>query len=144
MNLLVINYEYPPIGGGGGVICRDICEEVASKGHGVTVITSGFEGLLSYEHLDGVDIHRVRVMMRWRRDAASLPSLLSYVPLCVWKGAALLRAGRFDVINTRFAVPSGPAGQSLSDRFRVPNVLTIHGGDIFDPSKALSPHRTFA
>jgi len=124
------------------VICKDICEEIASKGHSVTVITSGFEGLLSYEEVGGVGIHRVRVMLRWKRDAASLPSLLSYVPLCVWKGEELFRSMRFDVINTHFAIPSGPAGHYLSKRFRVPNILTIHGGDIFDPSKALSPHRT--
>lgn len=143
MNLFVINYEYPPIGGGGGVICRDICEEIASRGHGVTVITSGFYGLPPFESVNGVGIHRVPVMMRRERDVASLPSLLSYVPRCVGKGAALFRDERFEVINTHFAVPSGPAGQYLSGRFRVPNVLSIHGGDIYDPSKALSPHRTF-
>ena len=143
MNILVINYEYPPIGGGGGVICRDISEEIASKGHRVTVITSLFDGLLPYESINRVGIHRVPVLMRSKRDVASLPSMLSYVPRCVRKGAELLRAQRFDVINTHFAVPSGPAGHHLSGRFRVPNVLTIHGGDIFDPTKTLSPHRTF-
>lgn len=125
------------------MICRDICEEVVAKGHDVTVITSGFDGLLPFENVNGVEIHRVPVMMRRKRDAASLPSMLSYVPLCVWKGEALFRGRRFDVINTHFAIPSGPAGHYLSERFRIPNVLTIHGGDIFDPSKALSPHRTF-
>jgi glycosyltransferase involved in cell wall biosynthesis len=143
VKLLVINYEYPPIGGGGGVICRDICEEIGSRGHEVTVITSGLGDSPSYESTNGVGIHRVPVMMRSKRDVASLPSMLSYVPLCVRKGTALFRSRRFDVINTHFAVPSGPAGHWLSERFRVPNVLTIHGGDIFDPSKALSPHRTF-
>jgi len=143
MHVLVINYEYPPIGGGGGVICRDISEEIASRGHSVTVITSRFDGLSAFESINGVEIHRVSVIMRRKRDAASLPSLLSYVPVCIWKGEALSRARRFDVINTHFAVPSGPAGQYLSNRFCVPNVLSLHGGDLFDPSKTLSPHRTF-
>ena len=142
MNILVINYEYPPIGGGGGVICRDICEEIASKGHQVTVITSQYDALLSYESINGVGIHRVPVLMRTKQNIASFPSMLSYVPQCIRKGAELFRSQRFDVINTHFAIPSGPAGHHISGRFRVPNVLTIHGGDIFDPSKALSPHRT--
>lgn len=68
MNILVVNYEYPPIGGGGGVICRDICEEIASKGHHVTVITSQFEGLLPYERINGVEIHRTPVLMRDRKS----------------------------------------------------------------------------
>ncbi len=142
MNILVVNYEYPPIGGGGGVICRDICEEIASKGHRVTVITSLFGGQPPYEKINGVEIHRIPVLMRTKQNVASLPSMLSFVPLCIRKGAALFRNERFDVINTHFAVPSGPAGHHLSCRFGIPNVLTIHGGDIFDPSKALSPHRT--
>jgi glycosyltransferase involved in cell wall biosynthesis len=48
----------------------------------------------------------------------------------------------FDVINTHFAIPSGPTGYVLSRYFRLPNVLSIHGGDIYDPTKTLSPHRT--
>jgi glycosyltransferase involved in cell wall biosynthesis len=48
----------------------------------------------------------------------------------------------FDVINTHFAVPSGPVGYVLSKALHVPNVLSIHGGDLFDPSRSLSPHKT--
>jgi glycosyltransferase involved in cell wall biosynthesis len=143
MDILVINYEYPPVGGGGGVICRDISEEIAARGHRVTVITSLFDGLLLYERIHGVEVHRMPVLMRRKQNVASLPSMLSYVPLCIRRGASLLRSCRFDVINTHFAIPSGPAGHHLSSKFRVPNVLTIHGGDIFDPSKPLSPHHTF-
>ncbi len=143
MNILVVNYEYPPVGGGGGVICRDICEEIASKGHEVTVLTSLFDGLLPFERVNGVEIRRLPVLLRTRQNVASLPSMLSFVPLCIREGARLFRSRRFDVLNTHFAVPSGPAGHNLSGRFGVPNVLTIHGGDIFDPSKTLSPHHTF-
>lgn len=142
MNILVINYEYPPVGGGGGVICRDLSEEWAAKGHGVTVVTSRYGSLPDDEMLNGVAVRRVPVLLRKKQDVASLASMLSYVPLCVREGNALRKRARFDVINTHFAVPSGPAGQHLSRKAGIPNVLTIHGGDIFDPSKALSPHRT--
>jgi len=142
MNILVINYEYPPIGGGGGVICRDISEEIASKGHRVTVVTSLYDSLPQHEKLNGVTIVRVPVVMRGKKDVASFLSMISYVPLCIWKVTSLLRREQYDVINTHFAVPSGPAGQYISDKYGIPNVLSIHGGDIFDPSKSLSPHET--
>ena len=29
MKILVLSYEYPPIGGGGGVICKNISENLA-------------------------------------------------------------------------------------------------------------------
>jgi glycosyltransferase involved in cell wall biosynthesis len=142
MKILVINYEYPPIGGGGGVICKDIAEEIASKGHGVTVLTSHFASLPEQETLNGVTIFRVPVLMRGKKDVASILSMITYVPLCIRKAASLLERERYDVINTHFAIPSGPAGQYISDKYRIPNVLSIHGGDIFDPSKSLSPHDT--
>jgi len=142
MNILVINYEYPPIGGGGGVICKDISEEIASKGHRVTVVTSHYDSLPEHENLNGVTVIRLPVVMRGKKDVASFLSMISYVPLCIRKVAHLLRREKYDVINTHFAIPSGPAGQYISDKYGIPNVLSIHGGDIFDPSKSLSPHDT--
>jgi glycosyltransferase involved in cell wall biosynthesis len=142
MNILVVNYEYPPIGGGGGVICKDISEEIASKGHRVTVVTSHYDSLPMHETLNGVTIIRLPVVMRGKKDVASILSMISYVPLCIRKATSILRRERFDVINTHFAIPSGPAGQYISDKYGIPNVLSIHGGDIFDPSKLLSPHDT--
>jgi len=142
MNILVINYEYPPIGGGGGVICKDISEEIVLKGHHVTVVTSHYDSLPEHENLNGVTIIRVPVVMRGKKDVASILSMISYVPLCIRKVTSLLRREKYDVINTHFAIPSGPAGQYVSDKYRIPNVLSIHGGDIFDPSKSLSPHDT--
>lgn len=142
MNILVINYEYPPIGGGGGVICKDISEEIVLKGHHVTVVTSHYDSLPEHEILNGVTIIRLPVVMRGKKDVASFLSMITYVPLCIRKVTSLLRREKYDVINTHFAIPSGPAGQYVSDKYRIPNVLSIHGGDIFDPSKSLSPHDT--
>ena len=142
MNILVINYEYPPIGGGGGVICKDISEEIVLKGHHVTVVTSHYDSLPEHEKLNGVTIIRVPVVMRGKKDVASFLSMISFVPLSIRKATSLLRREQYDVINTHFAIPSGPAGQYLSDKYKIPNVLSIHGGDIFDPSKSLSPHDT--
>jgi glycosyltransferase involved in cell wall biosynthesis len=142
MNILVINYEYPPIGGGGGVLCKDISEGMATKGHHVTVVTSRFGSLPQNEIINGVNIYRVPVLMRKKRIVASISSMISFVPMCIWKVKNLLHYDMFDVINTHFAIPSGPAGQYISRKYNIPNVLTILGGDIIDPSKFLSPHNT--
>jgi L-malate glycosyltransferase len=143
MNILVINYEYPPIGGGGGVLCKDISEGIAAKGHRITVVTSHYGSLQKNENLHGVNIFRVPVLMRKKQTVASMTSMISFVPMCIWKVKQLMEGNTFDLINTHFAIPSGPAGQYISRKYGIPNVLTILGGDIIDPSKFLSPHNTF-
>ncbi|MDD4073734.1 MAG: glycosyltransferase, partial [Desulfobacterales bacterium] len=85
MKLLVVNYEYPPIGGGGGFVTRDIIENIAERGHGVTVITSHYNGLKKQETINGVDIIRVPVCCRKQMEAANLISMLSYLPSSIIK-----------------------------------------------------------
>lgn len=143
LRILTINYEYPPVGGGGGFICRNVMEELAEFGHQIVVITSHYNDLPKYEKHNNVDIYRVPVILRTKQDVASVPSLLSYVPSCILKAIKMLKTQRFDVINTHFAIPSGPAGHFISNKFKIPNVLSIYGGDIYDPTKFLSPHKNF-
>jgi glycosyltransferase involved in cell wall biosynthesis len=142
MRILVINYEYPPIGGGGGFVTRDILEEIASKGHKVAVVTSHKDGLERDEVVNGVQVMRVPVLMRKKDQVASISSMLSYLPSSLFSIMKLIQRERFDIINTHFAIPSGPTGYLISKRYNIPNVLSIHGGDIFDPSKPYSPHKT--
>lgn len=139
--VLIVSYEYPPLGGGGGVIFRDLAEELA-RSIDVTVLTSGGPGLAPQERQGKLEIVRVPVLMRDSESTASLPSMLSFFPSSLKAGARILRQSRFDLVHTSFAVPSGPSGLLLARHFGLPHVLSLHGGDIYDPSKALSPHRT--
>ena len=40
MKILVLSYEYPPLGGGGGVICKNISENLAKLDRTVTILTT--------------------------------------------------------------------------------------------------------
>lgn len=140
LRILFCNYEYPPLGGGGGVVMAAMARALAER-HDVTVLTSRAAGL-SAEGMDaGVKVVRVPVFFRRHLAVANLPSMAAYLPMGLLRGLKLGRAGRFDVINTHFAVPSGPLGDWLSRRLDIPNVLSVHGGDLYDPSKKSSPHR---
>lgn len=109
--------------------------------HDVTVLTSRAAGLPAESMDANVKVARVPVFFRRHLAVANMPSMAAYLPMGLLRGLKLGRRAGFDVINTHFAVPTGPLGDWLSTRLDIPNVLSVHGGDLFDPSKKSSPHR---
>jgi glycosyltransferase involved in cell wall biosynthesis len=140
LRILFCNFEYPPLGGGGGVINALLAAELAKR-HEVTVLTSRGLGTPAESTEDGVRVVRVPVFFRTQQAAANIPSMLAYLPMGAHSGKKLLCTTRFDIINTHFVLPSGPVGDVLARYGHIPNVLSVHGGDVYDPSKWTSPHR---
>jgi len=112
-----------------------------ARRHEVTILTSRAANLPPVSIDADARVVRVPVLFRRQLAVANFPSMLAYLPAGLWRGAKLGRERRFDVINTHFALPTGPVGDGLSRWLDVPNVLSVHGGDLFDPSKQSSPHR---
>jgi glycosyltransferase involved in cell wall biosynthesis len=139
MRVLMINYEFPPLGGGGGVASYQIAKALTEREHEVDILTTRWRGLPSEDVVDGLRVYRVPVVGRGDLATASLISMLSFVPSGVAEGYRKLRKKRYDILNSHFAIPSGPTGVTLSRLFGIPHVLTIIGGDIYDPTKRLSP-----
>ncbi len=140
MNILMINFEYPPLGGGGGVATHDIAQELSQR-HTVHVLTTAFTGLPREEIVEGVVVHRVPVLGRVSLPTATFISLITFAPAALFAGIRIMKKTKFDVVYAQFVIPSGLPAAWLSMLFRVPFVLTFVGGDIYDPSKGISPHR---
>lgn len=140
MRILFCNFEYPPLGGGGGVSNALLAEELAKR-HDVTVLTSKAFDLPAQSVESGVKVVRVPVVFRKKQSVASMRSMFSFVPSALHAGTKLMRQHEYDIINTHFVLPSGPVGHTLSRLGQVPHVLSLHGGDLYDPSKTFSPHR---
>jgi glycosyltransferase involved in cell wall biosynthesis len=129
MRILVLNHEFPPIGGGGGRAAEDICRGLARRGHDVTVLTTYLKGLPYKEKKDGYQILRIP-SLRIQPFRASFVAMAAYVLAGLWPGYRTIRLLRPDVIHVHFAVPAGVLAWALSKFSGIPYVLTVHLGDV--------------
>ncbi|MEA3365455.1 MAG: glycosyltransferase family 4 protein [Candidatus Hydrogenedentes bacterium] len=142
MKILVLNYEYPPIGGGAAPICRDLCELFARRGHEVDVVTMAFGDLPRHETRNGVAITRSWAL-RKKQGTCETHEMVSYVLSALPGIIKRLRRGGYDIIHGHFIVPTGLLAM-VSTRFaRVPYVLTAHGSDVpgHNPDRFTFEHR---
>jgi glycosyltransferase involved in cell wall biosynthesis len=135
LKILIVNYEHPPLGGGGGVCTQNVARALAEKGHTVHILTSGAKGLPRESDEEGVKVFRVPVLGRKDLSTASNLSMFTFPLTSIPRGLLLCLKHRYDIINTHFYAPSGPTGMVLSFITRIPNALYIHGADVYDPTR---------
>ncbi|MCH7588636.1 MAG: glycosyltransferase family 4 protein [Chloroflexi bacterium] len=129
MKILVLNYEYPPVGGGGGRASADLCSALVARGHQIKVLTSHHRSLPMEETIDGCNIIRVP---SGRKDLAraTFVSMAGFIVGGFLPGYRLIKSWKPNVIHVHFAVPTGVLAWLLSIVSGVPYVLTAHLGDI--------------
>lgn len=142
MRILVLNYEYPPLGGGAAVATAAVAQGLVERAVQVDVVTAGTgtaaehctpeSGPERFEH-PNLRVFRVRssrtgVHQAGMGDAASY--LLAALPLI----RQLMRTHTYDAIHVFFSLPTG-ALLPLLDLRGTPVVVSLRGSDVpgYDP-----------
>ena len=129
MRILVVNYEFPPLGGGAGNVSAYIARHIASQGVQVAVLTSHFKGLPRQQVIDGYKVHRVPVLRR-HIYKCSIYEMFSFVANSIIPGWRLARQFRPDLVHIHSGFPTGPLGYWLKMTLGIPYIMTLHGGEV--------------
>ena len=100
MNLLFINYEYPPIGGGAATATREIARALLKLGHRITVVTSRTPCLKGYTVEESVHIYRLRGL-RIREDRSNLLEMLVFICSAYVSAVRIAKRNRVDAIKKK-------------------------------------------
>lgn len=129
MKILMLNYEFPPIGGGGGQAHLALLRQYAERPDlEVQVLTSAPKpGLSAEEFASNIRIHKVGIHKRdlhvWRRSEV-LAWLRTAGPF--YRG--LVRQERYDLVHAFFGFPTGwLCYRSVK---RLPYIISLRGSDV--------------
>lgn len=129
LRILMINYEFPPFGGGTGLACSRLLDEFAGlPSLEIEVVTSGPGRRIEVEcPAPSTRIHRLPVHKRvhhyWR--ASELVEWTARALVCSRRLAA---TRRFDLCHCWSGWPAGLIGLALSKR--LPYIVSLRGSDV--------------
>jgi glycosyltransferase involved in cell wall biosynthesis len=128
-NFLLINYEYPPIGGGAASATRNLAIALRGHGHRVVVLTSAFQKLRGTSIEDDVEVVRVQVG-RKEPHRATLLQMFGFITVGSWVVRSVARHHSVDRVIAFFSIPSGIVAWLLNRRTKIPYVISLRGGDV--------------
>ena len=136
MRILLINYEFPPLGGGAANATKHLAGEWRA-GHEVTVLTSAYGDLPRQEIMNGFTIKRLSTLRR-RQDRCTVAEMAIFMLSSI--GAALRHATdcRPDVACAFFGLPCGPAALALKKVLGVPYVSFLCAAEMCRASNPMT------
>jgi glycosyltransferase involved in cell wall biosynthesis len=129
MRILVLNYEFPPLGGGASPVSYEIAKGYIREGHHVAVVTMSYKGLPEHETREGIEIYRVPCI-RKKKEICRPWEMLSYTVSAKRFLKQHLKTHNYDLNHTHFIIPTGIVSSWANKKFGLPYIVTAHGSDV--------------
>lgn len=129
MNILLINNEFPPIGGGGSTVTKYALRYLTQAGHQVTLLTSRWRNLPAEEEIEGARVIRIPTIRRYQ-DFCAQWELVIFGLSALCYAFAFTLVHRVNFIQAYFAVPAGFVAWIISYLQGIPYGVYFGGSDI--------------
>jgi len=134
--ILVLNYEFPPLGGGASPVSFEIAQKLSETGEfDIDVVTMGYKDLSDYEEINpNFRVHRVKCL-RSKKEICHPWEQLTYLFTGYLKSAQLIKElkkqnQKYHICHTHFIIPTGVISYLLKKRFGLDYIITSHGSDV--------------
>ena len=139
MRILLVNYEFPPVGGGAGRACWHLCQELAKLGIHVDVVTSQGEKTLEYR-LSGAHIYSLPTH-RKNTHQTGIQAMFEFLVRAFFVMRKRIRENHYDLVHYFFSIPTGLLSFFVARD--IPFMVSLRGGDVpgYNPGELQIMHK---
>lgn len=129
LKILMLNYEFPPIGGGGGKAHQCLLKQYAGDSQlKIDVLTSAPEpGFTHQKFSDNIDLYKVGIHKKglhyWRKT-----EVLEWLLKAGLYYRKMLRSNNYDLVHAFFGFPTGWLCYRTADK--LPYIISLRGSDV--------------
>lgn len=129
LHVLILNYEYPPLGGGAANALYYLLREFSSLSDvKVDLVTSSPDGKFELARLsDNVSIHKMAIKKK-NRHYWTQREIIDYSVKASRYARRLMDATHYDLCHAFFAIPCGVTAYRF--RRRLPYIVSLRGSDV--------------
>lgn len=134
--ILILNYEFPPLGGGASPVSYELAKRMSETGDfDIDVVTMHYKGLSKYEEVNkNFRIHRVRCL-RSKKEICHPWEQATYLISGYLKCRELLSKNKYYLCHCHFIIPTGVLALKLKKEFGLEYIITAHGSDVLGYNK---------
>ena len=129
--ILVLNYEFPPLGGGASPVSYELAKKLSETDNfEIDVVTMSYNNLPKYEEINkNFRIFRVK-SWRSKKELCHPWEQATYLVSGWFKCVKLIKNNQYDTCHCHFIIPTGVLALFLKKRFKLPYIVTSHGSDV--------------
>jgi glycosyltransferase involved in cell wall biosynthesis len=142
MKILILNYEFYPIGGGASSVAYEIARKYVHLKNQVDVLTMHYKGLPSFEVIDGIQVYRIKCI-RKRKEICHTHEMVSFILSSLLFLRKFLRNKKYDICHCHFLIPTGILAIWIKKKYGLDYIITTHGSDVpgYNPDRFIIQHK---
>ena len=127
MKVLILNYEFPPLGGGAARATKEILSCFRNTNDlEIDLVTSSIDSFIIETFSPQIRIHRLDISKGGNLHYQSNRELLSYTKKALGYSRQLCRDTQYDLVHAFFGIPCGYIARKL----KCPYIVSLRGSDV--------------